>query len=314
MLEDNRYNEGGHYGEDTDYAYDYNQQPQQNRSIKGLKVMIIILAVILAALSFLYYSQVRDMKRDFAEERDTLTNRLSALRLDYDNIHTENDTINAHLSIERGKVDSLIQTIQKERNLNRSKIREYEKQLTLMRSVMEQSYQTIDSLDRLNKRLTDENVGYRRQVQASALRAEKAEERAKEAEVKVTKGSVIQIRNINLVPLSDKDKEVPRARRAAKLRADAVLIKNELANPGRRNVYLRIIGPDGFVKSRNANATFNFEGDMITYSAVREVDYNSETDLPVSLYYEGSDISEGKYSVMFYVDSQMVGSTEIILQ
>ena len=44
--------------------------------------MIVIMALILAALSAIYFLQVKQMKDDFAIERDTLTRQLTSLMND----------------------------------------------------------------------------------------------------------------------------------------------------------------------------------------------------------------------------------------
>ena len=53
------------------------------------------MAVILAALSAIYFMQVKQMRDDFAIERDTLTQQLIALRNDYDTLKSWNDTLSA---------------------------------------------------------------------------------------------------------------------------------------------------------------------------------------------------------------------------
>lgn len=299
---------------------DYNQQypqeeypNQQNKSVKGLKIMIIILALILGALSTLYFMQVREMRTEFAVERDTLTNRLTVLLSDMDSLQTTNDTITKNLETERFKADSLLKSLQKERSLSRAKIKDYEKRLGLMRGVMETYIHQIDSLNTMNQKLVKENIGYRKEVTTARLRADVAEEKATEYETKVRKGAVLRARNISLMALSSADREVTRASRAARLRVDCVLVGNELATPGSRSVYVRIIGPDGYVMATGGNALFEFEGDMVTYSATRSVDYQNE-DLSVSLYYNGSGITGGKYKVLIYTDGALIGSSEIILR
>ena len=77
--------------------------------------MIIIMAVILVALSAIYFMQVKQMQEDFAIERDTLTSQLTSLLNDYDTLKTLNDTLSVHYEGERQKADSLLQTLQKER-------------------------------------------------------------------------------------------------------------------------------------------------------------------------------------------------------
>ncbi len=295
------------YGQDP-----YGKDPQQ-KSIKGLKIMIVILAVILAGLSVMYFTQVRNMQADFAEKRDTLISQLTALSGDYESLRTENDTITQNLATERGRTDSLLEAIQKERSISRSKIKGYEKQLSYMRTVMEGYIHQIDSLNTLNQKLGSENVTLRKQVTTARLRADMAEEKATELTTKVQKGAVIRARNIALQALNNSDKAVSRSARAARLRVDFVLVGNELTTPGQRNVYAQITGPDGYVLANATGDLFNFEGDMITYSATREVDYQNE-DLSVSLFYNGGGIREGKYSVRIFIDGHMIGSNEIIMR
>ncbi len=303
------------YNKDYDPYEDpsYYDKPAPDKSIKGLKIMILVLAIILAGLSVIYFMQVRQMQDEFAVERDTLTNRLTLLMTDLDNLQTENDTISQHLDQERLRVDSLMDRLKNERRLNLSKIRSYEKQMGYMRTVMEGYVRQIDSLNQLNHRLIGENQTFRREITSARLRAEVAEEKASELTTKVRQGAVVSARDIALLALNQRDVAVTRASRAARLRVDFVLSGNVLATPGERNVYVRIVGPDGYVMTNSSNSLFNYEGDMITYSATRSVDYQNE-DLSVSVFYNGSGITAGTYSVTVYMDGQQIGSNEIILR
>ena len=278
------------------YDYNNNYDPGYdgggpNKSVKGLKIMIIIMAVILVALSAIYFMQVKQMQEDFAIERDTLTSQLTSLLNDYDTLKTLNDTLSVHYEGERQKADSLLQTLQKERRLSYAKIREYEKKMTYMREVMTGYIRQIDSLNTINKKLVSENSSIRKKILDYRLRAESAEEKSQELSTKVRQGSVIRARDIRLV----------------------ALVGNELSTPGERNVYTQIIGPDGYPLVNGSNALFDFEGSSITYSAMRSVDYQNN-DLNVSLFYNGPGITSGKYQVKIYTDGHMIGSSEISLR
>ena len=92
------YNQGYNQGYDPGYGGYPPQQTPPQKSIKGLKIMIVILAVILGALSVLYFTQVKQMQADYAEARDTLTARLTMMLANYDTLSTENDTLAQHLT------------------------------------------------------------------------------------------------------------------------------------------------------------------------------------------------------------------------
>ena len=169
------------------------------------------MAVILGALSFIYFNQMNSIKKEYAIERDTLTNRIGRLMDDYDHIQTTNDTLNRSLDIQRDKGYSLMTSLANERRLSMNKLRQYEREPGTLRGVMQNYVKQIDSLNTLNRNLIAENVEYRQQITSERLRAEKAEEKADEMSTRIRQGSVIKARDIKLVALSNNDREVSRA-------------------------------------------------------------------------------------------------------
>lgn len=99
--------------------------------------MIVILAVILGALSVLYFTQVKQMQADYAEARDTLTARLTMMLANYDTLSTENDTLAQHLTTERFKADSLLETLKKRTRPHAPQNQGLRETARLLRTVME---------------------------------------------------------------------------------------------------------------------------------------------------------------------------------
>ena len=150
--------------EDDDYM---TPQPDAGKSIRGYRIVIILLSIILVALSALYYSIHRQQKIDnelLQADRDAIQNDLNGLMEDYDNLRVSNDTITASLNFERLRADSLMDRLKKERSWNLAKIREYQSQVKLLRSVAEGYVRQIDSLNTLNKKLINENITYRKEI------------------------------------------------------------------------------------------------------------------------------------------------------
>ncbi|MFR5872204.1 MAG: hypothetical protein ACLUEV_11980 [Alistipes sp.] len=203
-----------------------------------------------------------------------------------------NDTLAVHYEGVKHQADSLLDKLQKERRLSYSKIRNYEKQMSYMRTVMEGYIRQIDSLDRINKKLVNENTTIRKMITTYKLRAETAEKSRRNS----TKASgrrdtgarypsagaeQVRPRSVAREPRGTPEsrsgagrQRTGRARRADGVRADH--------------------RSDGYVLANASNALFDFEGDKITFSAARQVDYQNN-DLSVSLFYNGSGITSGKY-------------------
>jgi hypothetical protein len=281
---------------------------------RSYQVVIILLAVILVAVSGLYFYQSSQLKADFAIERDTLTGRILAIRRDLAGMKTSNDSLNVSIIMERGRTDSVLDALARERSTTRATIRKYEAALGAMRTAAAGFAYTIDSLNKVNTRLISENLGMRSEIKSERLRADAAEERADEADLKIRIGQRILARDIRLVPTNEKDREVTRVSRAHRLRIDFTLSANNLADPGLRSAWVCVTGPDGYVMANAQEATFLFEGEGLIYSATREVDYQN-SDLDVSIYYDGTYIlAGGTYKVDIYVDGMLAGSSEVLLR
>ncbi len=293
-----------------DYNAGNNDAAKAKKSLKGYQILTIILIVVLIGVSFIYFRQTSQLKKEYQIEKDTLTQRINNLITDYDNMESEYEV---SLDKERMRADSLLEKLQSERTLNRSTARKYEQELETMRAIMRRYVHQIDSLNQLNRQLTAENINVRHQINIEKLRADAAEEMAGELSKKVQTGAIVKARDIKILALNSRDREVPRASRAERLRIDFILSANDIATPGLRNVYARIAGPDGYVLAGDTESLFDFEGDKITYSATREIDYRNE-DLAVGLYYNGAGIVSGTYTVGIYMDGALIGTGETILK
>ena len=298
-----------------DYDRYDDEVAQPDNTIKGYRILIIVLIVLLGALGFQYYRQTNLLRGSEAEltvERDTLQNRLSSLIVDFDAIKFDNDTLNQNMLVEREKADSLFKRLKSERNWSHAKIKSYERELGTLRVIMGKYVHQIDSLNTLNNQLSKENVNYRKELNTSRLRTEMAEEKQQELQSKIREGAVIQARDISLKALSSRDKEVSRASRAERLRVDFILNANTFAALGERNIYARILTSSGAVLTDAGSTLFEFNGQKIQSTGTRLVDYQGE-DLPASIYYKG-DVEGGTYNVEIYMDGYMIGTNEIILK
>lgn len=296
--------------------YDYEQPQSSGNATGGLKIAIVILLIILTAVSIMYWLSVR---RDAEEislmkvDMDTIEAQYGRLVGDMDLMKFDNDTLNANLQDQRHKADSLLDCLKNEKRANYAKIKKYERELSTLRGTLQGFVRTIDSLNRLNKKLVGENLKYRGELSKLRTATEAAKETATELNDKIVRGSVIKARNIELRAVNSRQKEVQKAKQANRLITTFVLAANDLATPGERTVYVRIVSPDGYDLSTPQGPTIEFEGSRVSYSASRKVDYDCN-DLDVSVVYECTGLIAGQYTVMVYMDGHLVGSNVIILK
>ena len=83
--------------------------------------------------------------------------------------------------------------------------------------------------------------------------------------------------------------------------------------PGNKAVYVRITSPDGYVLTTEAMPTFDFEGERLSYSAMREVDYQNQ-DLEVGIYYNSTGFAAGTYQIQLYCEGRLIGQTQVVMK
>lgn len=93
---------------------------------------------------------------------------------------------------------------------------------------------------------------------------------------------VIQAKNIQLIAFDANDREVTKARRAARLRVDFCLPASNAITAGDREISARIIGPQGLL-ANSPNASVVVDGETLSCTTSRMI-YYSNDELPISLY------------------------------
>ena len=306
-MEENKYDYTPEEGYENEEKND-----SVNKTLKGYRIVIILLAIILAGISALYFSLNHQQKEEYAMlevERNNIQGELTNMISEYDSLKFENDSIAATLN----EASRTIEQLKNERRLNYNTIKKYQKEVGTLRTVMKNYLRQIDSLNKLNKQVIGENVTLRKEVSTANLRADIAEERASELQNKVRQGSVLSARGIGIVALNGKDKEISRVKTAVTLRIDFTVAANTLAATGNRVIYLRLISPEGYLLTTEAMPTFLYNGEKTGYSASREIDYQNE-DVAVSIFYKGSGFVAGAYKVELYSDGHLIGSAEVAMR
>ncbi|MBS2100803.1 coiled-coil domain-containing protein [Carboxylicivirga linearis] len=294
-----------------------NKAPQASN--KKLIYIISAVAVVLIAVVFVMYLQNRQeykaVVEEMTEEKDLLTEEFQTLALDYDSLQSNNDTLNLMLEQEREKISHLIEEIKTIKATNASKIREYKKELTSLRSVMRNFVVQIDSLNQRNQELSEENQQYRKQVNKIQDSYNELEKQKETLAKKVDIASKLETYNYEVEGLNSKDRETKKARNVSKIRVCFTIQKNITAPIGEKTVYLRVLRPDEALLVRSLDDKFEYEEEEINYSARRVIEYGGE-ELDVCVFYKADEgeLLPGTYTVDIFADGFNIGTTTFELK
>lgn len=290
------------------------EQAEQTAKLKKIMYAMIAVAVILAAaLAYIWFERT-SLVNELNLEKEDLTEQMIALQNDYATLSSDYDTINSQLDSSREEVSQLIDRIKKTEATNRAKMRQYEKELGTLRTIMRSYIVQIDSLNTLNKKLTADAAAARREAAESRRRAETMKQTVEDLTSQVATGSIIKGRGLILEAYNASDKVTDRSSRTVRLLASLSLVENDLAAKERVRVYIRVTDPDGTLLTNSNMTNFTFNGETLIASASREVDYTgSEVDLSIYL----NDIpkyTKGVYTVEAYTEDALLGKAELLLR
>lgn len=284
--------------------------------MSGYRIAVAILAAVLVVLSVLYYnihSQQQEEYTVLSGERDTIKKNLSEIVGKFEALETTNEDLQATLDAERQRTDSIITKLTEEKNLNYSKLRKYQNEVASLRSVMRGYLAKIDSLNNVSQELMSENVDMKKQVASSDLRADEAEALAKKLGEQVRQGSRLVANGVEIIPVNKRGREISRIKRAAQISINFTIAANVIAPFGATEIVAIVTSPDGYILTTEALPTFELNGEKMTYTASREVDYQN-TDLPVSIYFTGEGFVGGEYSVDLYNEGAIIGSSKLYVK
>ena len=286
----------------------------EEKNLKTVMYAMIAVAVLLAgALAYIWWEK-SSLVNELNIDKQELTRQMIDLQNDYASLSSDYESINSQLDSSREEVSQLIERIKKTDAANRSKMRQYEKELGTLRSIMRNYIVQIDSLNTLNKKLTADAAAARREAAESRRQPEELSKTVESLSGQVAAGSVIKARGLRMEAYNASDKVTDRSSRVVRLLANLSLVENDLAPKGPIRIYIRVKGPDGILLTNGTQRTFEVDGEPLICSASREVDYQGK-ELDVAIYL--NDITgyvKGIYTIEAYTSQGRLGEAEMMLR
>jgi FtsZ-binding cell division protein ZapB len=285
-----------------------------NGGLRALMIAMIVVALGLAAALAYVLSSKNKLVNDLNQEKQDLTEQIVALQSDYENLSSEYDTINAQLDSSREEIAQLVDRVKRTEATDRAKIRQYEKELGTLRSIMRGYITQIDSLNTLNHRLTEEAASARKEAEETKEINTRLTQQVEDLTGRVTAGSVLKAHNFVMYAYNNADKITDKANRVVRFLVNLSLVENELAERGPVRVYVRVTDPDGNLLSDGRGTTFTFGGETLEATASREVDYQGQ-EVDLGIYINNiPSFSKGVYTVNAYTEQAQLGHGELLLR
>ena len=278
------------------------------------KVLVGIIVLLLAGMGWLVYDlmQQRQANKDMEElaalDKQEMEKEYQNFAAQYSEMKTyiKNDSIIAELTAEQARTQQLLEELKRTKANDAAEITRLKKELATVRAVLRSYVIQIDSLNRLNQNLMDENDRVRSELaqsnqQNQALTSEKAS-----LSQKVAIAAQLDATGIQLTPLKKNGKVAKNIKDAKNLSVSFIVTKNVTASNGVRTFYVRVMTPEGEVL--NGGGTFEYSGKQLAWSMKKDVEYTGE-ETTLNLYWTVNEyLGGGQYNVSIFCDGQAIGS------
>ena len=295
------------------------KEAKEINKMSMLVVAVIVLLVIAGGAGYYIVHQqqeMNDLVESFDLEKQSLEDEYNELSLQYEGykFSVGNDSLVALLSTEQAKVQRLLEELRTVKATNAREISRLKKELATLRKIMRNYVMQIDSLNRANEALKEENKQVvKKYQQASSTAATLKKEKEKLTE-RVTLASRLDATDISVTPVNARGKAQKRIKRMQQFVVNFKIAKNITAPVGEKTIYVRILKPDDDVLVKSRSNLFAFEGKEINYSMKKIIEYEGE-EVAVTLYWDIEEfLSPGTYRVDIFADGNHIGKKSFTLE
>lgn len=282
---------------------------------KVLIPIIIVGLLLVGGIAYLAYSlnmQKEENKamQELAElDKKEMENEYQQFAMQYSEMKTQinNDSIVAQLTAEQEKTQQLLEELKRTKSNDAREISRLKKELATVRAVLRSYVLEIDSLNRLNQNLTDENNRMKGQYAEATRQIEGLNTEKASLSEKVAIAAQLDAIGINLQMKDKRSKTTEKLKKAKTLQLNFSIARNVTAQSGMKTVYVRITSPTGATLA-GGGGSFSYENRNLECSMKRTFEYNGN-ETPITLYWNiNQAMVQGNYKVSIFADGNMIGS------
>ena len=284
------------------------------------KKSIIIIAsavfvVLIVGMGYLYShlmeknSQNEEMLKLAEMDKKEMENEYAQFAKQYSEMKTQinNDSLIAQLDQEQQRTEDLLDELKRVKSSNAAEITRLKKELATIRSIMRSYIMEIDSLNRLNQVLQNENQQVKAQYSQATQKINNLTSEKENLSEQVAIASQLDATSISFTGKNKRDKVAKKIKDVKKFVISFVITKNVTAKTGNRTVYVRITKPTN--EALTQGGTFQYENRALEYSIKKDLEYTGE-EQAITVYWQVDEfLSAGTYNVYVFSEGHMIGSS-----
>ena len=284
--------------------------------------IILTAAALLAALviGFLLYTMNKQRAEsqqmlELAEmDKREMENEYEQFAMQYNEMMTQinNDSLVAQLEMEQKRTEELLEELRRVKSSDAAEIMRLKKELATLRQVLRSYVLQIDSLNRMNEALAQENSNLKTQNEQARQHIATPATENETLSDKVAIASQLDATGIYAEGRNKKGKTAKKIKDVKKFVIGFNIARNVTTATGIRSIYVRITTPTGNVLTKGG--TFAYENRQLEYSIRKDIEYTGEEQSIVVYWDVAEALSAGNYRVDIFADGQNIGTTNFAFE
>ena len=204
------------------------------------------------------------------------------------------------------KTERLLKELKETKTSDAREIARLKRELATVRAILRNYVIEIDSLNRLNKNLSEENSRIKGQYNEATRQIEGLNTERASLTEKVAIAAQLDATGISMQLKNKRGKSTDKTSKCKTVQVNFSIAKNVTAANGTKTFYVRISTPTGGVLG--GGGSFNYQNRHLEATMKKTIEYDGQ-EKALSLYWNVSQsLMEGTYQVSIFADGNMIGS------
>ena len=296
------------------------EQKKSNTLLIAIGIVVALIAIAVAVLTYHQFFtkpllQENEELKELAElEKQEMESQYRDFDLQYEMLQSQlsNDSLIAQIENERRHTQQLLEELERTKATDAAEIKRLKAEIASLREVLRSYIMQVDSLNRINQSLNEENTQIKEQISVANTQITNLSTERNELKDKVNIAAQLDATGFWVTPKDKKSKDAKKVKDVKKLAFGFTIVKNVTAQNGQRTLYARILKPDNSVMGKKC--TFPYENTTLEYTEKKYIEYTGEEE-KVTMYSDVTEFLEaGTYKLFLFCDKQMIGQTTFTLK
>lgn len=305
----------------------------ENNSGGGNKIYVVIIALLLlinGGGGYLLWKENKGKKDEIAQKEvlqkqfAEKSQQLDSLSLELDQFKGKNAELDSIIVSQQNAIEEQkkkIQALLSSGSMNKKKLDEANKLIAEYQATIADMQNKIAELTKQNQELTNQNQQLSTDLSAEKETTAKLTETNTVLSKKVELGSLLQLRNMEVLAIrkkaNGKEVDVNKAKQAESLKISFETGDNKVLENGPISLYIRVLNPKGETISvadqGSGTLKVTESGEVVQFSKKADFDW-TQTNKKIVVYWSQNIKDAGTYKVEVYQTGYLVGKGEVALK